>query len=263
MNLGENLRIWRRRWILTLLLLILAVAGSTAAVMRVPRVYTADSSLILLASRSAARLNGGNPYLSFSPSLTLTASALSEELMAQGTINNLAFRGFGVPYTVALAPYTTTTTGSVLLVTVTGHGKAAVEHTLTGVTDEIQLKLAQLQSSVIPRNKIRAGTLSFSPTATVSVSQTARVLVVIIAPVLLLAFGIPVLVDGRASRRRIRRLRSAQAIVPDQETLSDQDPGTADRQADGDRVTAGRQQAPDGWPSADHRGRPRRVRTGK
>lgn len=263
MNLGENLRIWRRRWILTLALLILAAAGSTAAVMRVPRVYTADSSLILLASRSAARLNGGNPYLSFSPSLTLTASALSEELMAQGTINNLAAAGFGVPYTVALAPYTTTTTGSVLLVTVTGHGEAAVEHTLTGVTDEIQLKLAQLQGSVIPRNQIRAGTLSFSPRATVSVSQTARVLVVIIAPVPLLAFGIPVLVDGRASRRRIRRMRSAAAIVPDQDILSDHNSGAADRQADGDRVPAGRQQTPDGWPPADHRGRPHRVRAGE
>jgi hypothetical protein len=228
MDLGETLRIWRRRWILTLVLLMLALASSVAALTGLPRVYNADSSLVLLASRSAAKLTGGNPYLSFSPSLTLTADALSRELMAQGTINSLASMGYTDVYTVELAPYTTTTTGSVLLVTVTGSGKTAVKSTLDGVTNEINLKLSQLQHGVTSHNRIRAATLSYSPQATLSVSQTARLLVVVIVPSFLLALGIPVIVDGRAARRRIRKM------------LPDQASGRGDRQANDPRVAARR-----------------------
>jgi hypothetical protein len=250
MDLGETIRIWRRRWFLTLMLLTLALAGSVAALIGLPRVYTANSSLVLLASRSAAKLTGGNPYLSFSPSLTLTADALSRELMSQGTINHLAATGFSDTYTVELAPYTTTTTGSVLLVTATGNDKTAVERTLIGVTSEIKLELSQLQRGVGPRSRIRTATLSFSPQATLSASQTARLLVPVIVPSLLLALGIPVMAEGRATRRRIRRM------------LPKEPSGRGGRLAHGPRVPAGRQRTPDDWPSAENGGRPHRVRTG-
>ena len=212
MDLNDTIRVWRRRWILTLVLLTMASAGAAAALSGLPRAYTADSSIVLLASRSAARLNGGNPYLSFSPSLTLTADALSRELMAPGTINNLAARGYPDNYTVKLAPYTTTTTGSVLLVTSSGKHKLSVEGTLYQVTKEIRVKLAHLQRGVAANHQIRAATLSLSPQATLSLSQTARPLVAVIAPMFLLALGIPVLVDARAARKRIGRLT---AMVPD------------------------------------------------
>src|SRR6266851_4200547 len=120
MYLSESFRIWRKRRYLTAALLVLALAGSGAALSTLPRTYQANSSVILLASRAAASPYGGNPYLSFSPSLTLAADAVSRELMGPGTVLSLAARGFSASYTVALAPYTTTTTGSVLLVTVAG-----------------------------------------------------------------------------------------------------------------------------------------------
>jgi hypothetical protein len=205
MDLGETIHIWRKRWILTLTLLVLASAGAVAAVIGLPRTYSADSSLVLLASRSAARQNGGNPYLSFSPSLTLTADALSRELMAPTTINALAAQGFKDVYTVALAPYTTTTTGSVLLITTAGHNQATVELTLHKVINEIGVKLTELQGSVGARHRIRVVPLSLSPQATLSIGQTARPLVGAVAPLLLLALGIPIAVDGWAARRRTRR----------------------------------------------------------
>jgi len=205
MDLSETFRIWRRRRLLTVLLLILALVGGVAALIGLPRAYQSDSSVILLPSRSAARQNGGNPYLSFTPSLTLTAEALSQELMGPGVTQDLIARGFPSPYTVALAPDTTTTTGSVLLVTVTGSNKNLVEGTLTAVTGEIGTKLLQLQGKVTAPNRIRALTLSSSPYATLNVSQTARPLVTIAVLELLLALGIPVLVDARVTRRRLRR----------------------------------------------------------
>ena len=119
--------------------------------------------MVLLASRSAAKVNGGNPYLSFSPSLTLTADVLSTEMAAPGAIADLAAKGVRDAYTVALAPNTTTTTGSVLLVTVTGNNRDAVERALGAVTGEVGSVLSRQQAGVPRRNRITAETISFSP----------------------------------------------------------------------------------------------------
>ncbi|HEY7145395.1 MAG TPA: hypothetical protein VH637_14225 [Streptosporangiaceae bacterium] len=192
------------------MLLIVAVAGIAVALRQLPQTYQANSSVLLLASRSAAKTNGGNPYLSFSPSLTLTADVLSRELMAPAVVNDLASKGYTATYTAELAPYTTTTTGSVLLISVTGSEPAQVQSTLTGVTHEVARELAQLQKRVKPASRIRSATLSYSPQATLSVTQSARSMVIVIALGLLLVIGVPVVVDGWLLRRKIR----AALLVP-------------------------------------------------
>jgi len=214
MYLGELLHIWRRRSILTTVLLIAALAGTVTTLTRLPRTYESDSSVVLLASRSAARLTGGNPYMSFSTSLTLTGDVLSGELMAPRTVTELAASGFPAAYTVALAPYNTATTGSVLQVTVTGADPEAVQRQLYAVTHEISLKLGQIQAKVRPRSRIRAATISITPKAALNVSQTARPMVLVIATGLLLVLGIPVIVDGRLARRRIRAAAGHQDSYP-------------------------------------------------
>ena len=248
MDLGESARIWRRRRILTIAMLILALAGSAAAMTRLPKVYRSDSSVILLASRSAAKLNGGNPFLSFSPSLTLTADALSRELMAPATARDLAARGFLGAYTVALAPDTTATTGSVLLISVTSSSISVAERTLTAVTGEINVKLAQLQGTVPVRNQIHAAALSYTPQAALSSSQTARPLVAITVLGLLVALGTPIAVDSAVARRRAAHA----AMVPDPvEGPAD------DEQAADDREFAGRHW--DGRPEARNSDQSRRA----
>jgi hypothetical protein len=220
MDLRRAVRIWRTRWILTSVLLMLAVAGATAATARLPRYYQSASSAVLLASSAASGHNGGNPYLSFSPSLTLTADAVSRILMAPGTVRELAAQGFTAPYTVALPPYTTSTTGSVLLVTVTGTDAAGVQSTLRAVTAQIGTQLALLQHGVPARSRVRADTLSFAPRATLSISQTARLLVVVGALLLVICLGIPIVVDGLVTSRQ-RRERPA---VPDSPARSQDSP---------------------------------------
>jgi hypothetical protein len=215
MDLRQVVRIWRARWILTSVLLILAMVGAISAAAKMPRYYQSASSVVLLASRVAARQNGGNPFLSFSPSLTLTADAVSRTLMAPGTVRQLAARGFTASYSVALPTYTTSTTGSVLLVTVTGTGAAGVQRTLQAVTAQIGPQLAQLQLGVPARGQVRAVTLSFTPQATLSVSQTARPLVVVGVLLLVICLGTPIVVDGLATRRQHRH-RSA---LPDYSAL--------------------------------------------
>src|ERR1700747_2091543 len=113
MDLRQAVRIWRARWILTSVLLILGGVGAAGAAAKIPRYYQSASSVVLLASHAASVQNGGNPFLSFGPSLTLTADAVSRELMAPATVRQWAASGFAASYTVAQPAYTTSTTGSV------------------------------------------------------------------------------------------------------------------------------------------------------
>jgi hypothetical protein len=215
MDLRHAVRIWRAQWILTSVLLILAMAGVAGAVAKFPRSYQSASTVVLLASRAASVQNGSNPFLSFSPSLTLAADAVSRKVMAPATVSQLAAEGFTASYTVALPTYTTSTTGSVLLVTVAGPDAAGVQRTLQAVTAQISTQLAKLQHGIPPRSQVRADTLSFAPRATLSVSQTARPLTVVVALLLVICLGTPIVVDGMVTRRRLRR-RSA---LPDSSAL--------------------------------------------
>jgi hypothetical protein len=201
MDFRQAVRIWRARWILTFVLLILAAAGAAGAAVTMPRYYQSASSLVLLASHAASMQNGGNPFLSFGPSLTLTADAVSRELMAPATVSRLAAQGFTASYTVAVPAYTTSTTGSVLLVSVMGKHAAEVQRTLQGVTAQIGTQLAQLQHGVPARSQIRADTLSVTPHATLSISQTARPLVAVGLLLLVICLGTPIVVDRLVTRR--------------------------------------------------------------
>jgi hypothetical protein len=204
MELRQAARIWRARWILSSVLIILTMVGAAEAAAKMPRYYQSASSVVLLASHAAAKQNGGNPFLSFGPSLTLTADAVSRELMAPETARRLAAQGFTASYTVALPSYTTSTTGSVLVVTVAGRNAAGVQRTLQAVTAQVGAQLTHLQKGVPARGQIRAVTLSFTPHATLSISQTARPRVAVGALLLVTCFGIPIVVDGLVTRRRLR-----------------------------------------------------------
>ena len=116
----ENaISIWRGRWILTGGLLLLTLLGVGIAMIFLPRTYQATASVILLDSPSNSEATGGNPYLNFNASLTLTADAVSRQVMDPQTASSLASHGFLGSYTVEMPTYSTSTAGSVLLITVT------------------------------------------------------------------------------------------------------------------------------------------------
>ena len=207
----DALRVWRRRWILTVLLLLLALACTAAAAKKLPRSYQSQSNVVLLTSLNDSKANGGNPYLSFNSSLLTTADVIAYQLMDPRTALALANRGYSAAYTVVVEP---NATGPVLLATVTGSNKSLVEHTLYGVTDEIGTKMSQLQQGIDAKNRISVLTLSVTPQPTASASKTARPLVVVLVFGLALALAIPLIVDGRAARRRIRHETASQAATP-------------------------------------------------
>jgi|GEM_PF-2755949 capsular polysaccharide biosynthesis protein len=192
------------RWILTGALLLASLIGAVAALIVLPPTYQSDSSIVLLASPVASQPYGDNPYLSFTPSLTLTADVVSSELMSTSTVSHLAAQGFRDSYTVEPPSDTADTTGSVLLVTVTGSTKASAEVTLQGVTSEINKVLASLQYGIRRVGQIRAVTISVSPPSR-SFSSEARLLTVLIGGGVVVSFGIPWIVATRITDRRLRR----------------------------------------------------------
>jgi hypothetical protein len=213
MDPTNSLQMGRGRWILTGALLMLTFIGAFAALMVLPPTYQSQSSVVLLASPAASEPNGDNPYLSFSSSLTLTADVVSRIMMSPSVAGYLASNGFPDSYSVALATYTTATTGSVLLVTVTGTDKVGVDLTLHGVTDEIGTVLARLQSGDHPADRVRAVTISMTG-ASLSLGQLARFLTVLICAGLAVSFGIPWIVEVRIAGRRIRRGALPAATAP-------------------------------------------------
>jgi hypothetical protein len=199
MNLRDALKVWRSRWILTLLLVLVALAVSTAAAMRAPRHYTAESDVVLLPSVAATANAGHNPYLTYNGALPMTAQILSYQLTAPQTVQALAARGYAATFTATVAP--NTAGAPILSIVVAGSNKTIVEDTLHGVTTEITTKLSALQTGIAADNRITVLTLSVATEPSLSASKTARPVVVVLAFGLALALALPLVVDG-ASRRR-------------------------------------------------------------
>ena len=100
MDLAESFRTLRRHWILTLSLILLTLLGAAAALVKLPWTYTSQSTIVLLASEHAAKQSGGNPYLAFDSSLSLTANIVRRTMMDPHTGQDLASHGYTATYQV-------------------------------------------------------------------------------------------------------------------------------------------------------------------
>ena len=173
----------------------------------------------MLPSKHISGPAGGNPYLSFGDSDTLTADLLRRELTAPAAVARLAAAGYSGTYVVADDP---TTAGPVLDITVTGNSKVMVEHTLQGVTAAASTTLAGMQAGLSPSEQITSIVVSFAPEAKLSVGKKARTLIVVLAVGLIFAIALPQAFDAAASRRRARRF----GITPSSSGRSMAGPGS-------------------------------------
>lgn len=210
MSLAAILSIWRRRWLLTSLMLALAFLCIAAAVAEIPRSYRAQSLMILLPSHKVAeQVGAGNPYLSFNDSLSTTADALSSTVAGPEVSGSLKSSGFVQPYTVTSESTLSqssssgaTLPGPFVAIVVTGADKIGVEDTLTEVTAKVSAMLQTMQDGISLSSRISAIPLSVDRTPSLSVSGTARSLVLVAVPFLILALSIPVVVDALRTRSR-------------------------------------------------------------
>jgi hypothetical protein len=188
----------RRNWILASILLVITLAGSAALYKKLPATYQAESSVVLLAPKNVAKVYGGNPYLAFNSAINQTADVVRYETNDARTVKALGDLGYASTYLVTDA---IDTSGPVLVVTVTGHGKAVVEKTLGGVTNELTAKLSSLQQGITTNNKITDVVITFTPAPKVLSSKKLRPLSVAAGLGLILTIGIPVIVDSARRRR--------------------------------------------------------------
>jgi hypothetical protein len=221
MNSKETLLILCRRWYIAGPLLLLTLGASASLAAR-PGPYQSESEVVLLPSAQSSKLAGGNPYLSFDDSLTLTADLLRRELTAPPLVQSLGRNGYRSSYQVADDPLTA---GPVLDITVTGNSKSSVEHTLAGVTYEAGRQLRFMQSHLAPIDRITLTTVSYAPKPSLLVSKKARTPVVALAIGLVLTLAVPLTVDAavsdrrkagsraRSARRPVRRAGTVTAIV--------------------------------------------------
>jgi hypothetical protein len=231
----------RRQWILTCALLVLTLVGAAGALVKLPWTYQSTGNVVFLVSKNSAKTFGGNPYLGFNAALNQTADVVRYEVMDVNTANHLASQGYSSSYLITDA---IDTAGPVLLVTVTGHDKTGVEHTLYGVLNEISVKLSSVQLGLAPDNKIRDLVLSTTPQAKKLVSKKARPLLEVVGLGFIFTVAIPLVVDavrtrrsGRKSARRRTAFGSQPGEARDRSDNADELPipasarpyGTADR----------------------------------
>ncbi len=188
----------RRHRALALGLLVLTLAGAVALVLR-PGPYRAQSQVGFLPSRASAKAYGGNPYLGFTQSVSVTADLVRRELMAPQTAARLAAAGFSSSYLVIddVDP-----SAPVLDITVTGSSASQVEQTLTAVTRAAASKLAAVQARLRPSDRMATVTLSADPRPTLSLSHKARDLVIVLGAGLFLTAAAVGAADAVTARRR-------------------------------------------------------------
>lgn len=193
-------RALRRRWWLTLLLLVLTLA-LTAVWAAKPGPYVGSSQVVLLPSKEVSGPAGGNPYLSFGDSITLTADLLRRELIAPPTVAKLAAAGYTSSYQVVDDP---NVAGPVLDISVTGSSKTQVENTLNAVTSQSASTLAAMQATLSARDRITSLVVSITPNASLSVGKKLRTVLIVLGIGIILTIAIPQAVDA-ALRQRSRR----------------------------------------------------------
>ncbi|MCW2944267.1 MAG: hypothetical protein JWR24_984 [Actinoallomurus sp.] len=151
------LRAIHARWRLAAALLGLIVIGVGAGVVVLPWNSRGEASVVFLSSRVVSKQAGGNPYLVFASSLTVSAEVVGRRLMDDQTVQAMRKQGYTAPYQVGVAP---DSAGPVLSITVTGTDPGATEATLRALEAAVDSQLETLQSGVRPDARITAEVVS-------------------------------------------------------------------------------------------------------
>lgn len=165
LDMREVLRVIRKRWYVTMPIVLITICLAAVANAVLPTTYQSECSISLLNSPDVAAEapNNGNPFLSFSQALTVTADFLGRRLASDESAKALKARGLTGTYGVKLAD---NAMGPFLTLTVTGDDPAQVEKSiavLNTFTAE-QLKTMQAEQKAPAGSQI-ASTVIVPPQA--------------------------------------------------------------------------------------------------
>ncbi|WP_242904281.1 hypothetical protein [Actinomadura terrae] len=207
-----------RRWWLTVPLLLAALAGSGAIALVTPWKYEAKATAVLLASPVQARQAGGNPWLVFDSSLTVTAEVVGREMMDPRTAAAVRAKGGTATYIVGVAP---DSTGPVLAIEVSGTDAAGTKATLDALLSTVPERLAKLQAqeSVAPRAQIKMNVISATPQPSRVSTDKIRLVVMTLFLGLAVTVAVPLFAEVLSERRRRGREGGRAGAPPPDRTV--------------------------------------------
>ncbi|MFG1879466.1 hypothetical protein ACGFIV_31990 [Sphaerisporangium sp. NPDC049003] len=208
MDLLDSLRALLRRWPVTLALLAVTIAATVGALIAIPWQYESKATVVFLSSRKGSQPVGGNPWLAFDASLTITAEVISRGMSDERTLQKLKDEGKTADFTVGLAQ---DSRGPLLDITATGADPKVAQATMETLATLSQERLTEMQqkSSILPDATIRAELVTSSDKAELTPEKKIRLLVIIFAGGMLLTIGVPLFLESVAQKRR----RSSQPDV--------------------------------------------------
>ena len=117
----EVMKTLRKRWAITLVLLVLTIVATGGAFKALPLTYQAKANVILLPSATVAKTTGGNPFLAFDSTLNEAADVIRYEVTDART--GLALQAAAIRRAIR-SPMPSILAAPVLLITVTGKNAA-------------------------------------------------------------------------------------------------------------------------------------------
>jgi hypothetical protein len=199
-DLLDSINILLKRWWLTLPLFALTLIGVASAAVVLPWSYEAKADMVFLASSYQAKQAGGNPWLVFDGSLTVTAEVVGRELMDDQTMAAIRNQGLTSTYLIGVAP---NSAGPVLDVDVKGNDSADTAATLNALMKLIPQKLDQIQAEhgVAAPARIRLNVVSASPHPDLKSTSKVRTLAVLAFGGLVATVAVPLFVESISARR--------------------------------------------------------------
>ena len=143
--LVETALTFARRWLLTLLVLLLSGGAAVGTYLAVPATLRSTAQVLFLPPVTQAGVVGQvNPFLSLGGSMGTTASVVQVRVSDDATAERLAKAGATAKYTVA--PNLGENAGPILIVTADARDPAVAQSTASAVVDEIRVQIQALQT---------------------------------------------------------------------------------------------------------------------
>ncbi|GII64089.1 hypothetical protein Skr01_41740 [Sphaerisporangium krabiense] len=201
MDLLDSLRALLRRWPVTVTLLAVTLAATIGAYFAIPWQYESKATVVFLSSRKGSQPVGGNPWLAFDGSLTITAEVIARGMSDERTLKQLKDEGNTAEFTVGLAQ---DSRGPLLDITATGADPKVAQATMEALAKLSLERLTEVQqkSSILPDATIRAEMVTSSDKAELTAEKKIRMLVIIFAGGALVTIGVPLFLESLAQKRR-------------------------------------------------------------
>ncbi|WP_433083992.1 Wzz/FepE/Etk N-terminal domain-containing protein [Dactylosporangium sp. CA-052675] len=216
MDLGEILRVLRKRWRIVVPMFIVAIGLGVTASVVVPNTYESFTTVSLLSSPMAttvATKGNDNPFMTFDASLIATADFLGRSMQSTDAVEELKSRGVTEKYAVSLADGAQ---GPFLTFTVTGDNKAHTLQSTKALAVFAQERLTQIQQAngVKTQDQIRMTEIVPPQTPTTKLKKKIEVILGVVGGMIALTLLLTFVLES-VGRNKARRQAGDQKSTSD------------------------------------------------